>query len=57
MKTARLARNWSQAELAERSLVSGPTVHRIEQGSVAASLGTWLVVLERLGLLAQVLAM
>ena len=53
VKQARLARRWSQAELAERARVSGATVHRIEHGSVAASLGAWLAVLERLGLLGR----
>jgi len=51
VKQARLARNWSQADLAERARISSPTVQRIEQGAVTAALGAWLAVFERLGLL------
>jgi len=51
VRQARLARGWSQAGLAERARISAPTMNRIEQGSVGASLGAWLAVLERLGLL------
>ncbi len=53
VKQARLARGWSQAELAERARLSAPTMHRIEQGSVESSLGAWLAVLERVGLLSR----
>lgn len=53
VKQARLARGWSQAGLAERARISAPTMSRIEQGSVGASLGAWLAVLERLGLLSK----
>lgn len=54
VKQARLARGWSQAELAERSRISVPTMHRIEQGAVATSLGAWLAVMERVGLLPRI---
>ena len=53
VRQARLARLWSQVELAERARTSADTIKRLEQGSVAVSLGAWLGVLERLGLLAQ----
>ncbi len=53
VRQARLARLWSQVELAERGRTSADTIKRLEQGSVAVSLGAWLGVLERLGLLAQ----
>jgi len=51
VRQARLARNWTRQELAERSRVSLATVARIEKGSLSASLGAWLSVLELLGLL------
>jgi transcriptional regulator with XRE-family HTH domain len=53
VRQARQARLWSQVELAERSRTSADTIKRLEKGSVAVSLGAWLGVLERLGLLAQ----
>lgn len=53
VRQARVSRQWTQAELAERARISAPTMQRIEAGSVAVSLGAWLGVLERLGLLAQ----
>jgi transcriptional regulator with XRE-family HTH domain len=51
VKQARLARGWTQAELAERARISAPTMHRLEQGAIESSLGAWLAVFERLGLL------
>ncbi|WP_369925608.1 helix-turn-helix domain-containing protein [Xanthomonas sp. NCPPB 2632] len=51
VKTARLARGWSQVELAERARISAPTMTRLEKGVVSASLGTWLSVFDALGLL------
>lgn len=51
VRQARLARVWTQAELAERARVSLATLKRIEAGAVEASLGSWLSVLDRLGLL------
>lgn len=53
VKQARLARGWSQAELAERARLSAPTMHRLEQGAVSTSLGTWLAVFQQLGLLGR----
>ena len=55
VKQARLARSWSQAELAERARISAPTMHRIEKGAVETSLGAWLAVFERLGLLSRLI--
>lgn len=51
VRQARLARRWSLVELSERARVSLATMKRVEAGSLAASLGTWLSLLERLGLL------
>lgn len=51
VRQARLARRWTLDELAERSRISLATLKRIEAGSVATSLGGWLTVLERVGLL------
>ena len=51
VKTARLARGWSQAELAERARISPATMSRIEKGAVGSTLGAWLSVINRLGLL------
>jgi transcriptional regulator with XRE-family HTH domain len=51
VRQARLARRWTLAELAERARVSPATLKRIEKGAPSASLGVWLAVLERLGLL------
>jgi transcriptional regulator with XRE-family HTH domain len=51
VRQARVARGWTQAELAERSRVSAQTMRRIEHGNVAVALGAWLGVLERVGLI------
>lgn len=51
VRQARLARRWTLVELAERSRVSTATLKRIEGGALSASLGAWLAVLERVGLL------
>lgn len=51
IRTARIARQFSQAELAERARVSQPTVTRIEQGQPGVALWAWLNVMEALGLL------
>lgn len=51
VRAARVARRWTQTELAERSRVSTQTMRRIEHGNVAVALGAWLGVLERLGLI------
>lgn len=51
---ARLARRMPQAELALRARTSVATLHRIEHGAVETSLGTWLSVMEQVGLLKPV---
>ncbi len=51
VRQARLARAWTQSELAERARIGLATLKRIEGGAVEASLGAWLSVLDRLGLL------
>jgi transcriptional regulator with XRE-family HTH domain len=51
VKQARLARGWTLAELAERSRVSLATTKRIEKGTSSASLASWLLLFDRLGLL------
>lgn len=53
VRSARLARGWSQESLAERARVSPATMNRLEQGGVNVALGTWLAALERLGLLSK----
>lgn len=56
VREARLARRMPQTELAARAKTSKPTVIRIEKGSVETALGTWLAVMEQLGLLKHVTA-
>ncbi len=51
VKNARKARGWSQESLAERARISPATMNRLEKGNVSISLGTWLAVMDRLGLL------
>lgn len=51
VRKARVARQWTVAELAERARVSVATLKRIESGALSVSLGAWLAVLERVGLL------
>jgi transcriptional regulator with XRE-family HTH domain len=51
IRTARIARKFSQAELAERARISQPTVARIERGQPGVALWAWLNVMEALGLL------
>jgi len=53
VREARLARQWTLAELAERSRISTATLKRVEGGALSASLGAWLAVLERVGLLSR----
>ena len=53
VRQARLARQWTLANLAERARVSIATLKRIEGGSLSASLGAWLGVVERVGLLSR----
>ncbi|PKL94560.1 MAG: hypothetical protein CVV18_08570 [Gammaproteobacteria bacterium HGW-Gammaproteobacteria-8] len=53
VRQARVARNWTMAELAERARVSLATLKRIEGGSLSTSLGAWLAVFERVGLMSR----
>ncbi len=53
VREARLARRMPQTELAARAKTSPATVIRIEKGSVETALGTWLLVMQQLGLLKQ----
>lgn len=55
VREARLARRMPQTELATRAKTSKLTVIRIEKGAVETALGTWLSVMEQVGLLGQVL--
>lgn len=57
VREARLARRMPQTELAARARTSPATVIRIEKGSVETALGTWLSVMEQIGLLKQVQAL
>jgi transcriptional regulator with XRE-family HTH domain len=57
VREARLARRMPQAELAARARTSRPTIDRIEKGGVETALGTWLAVMEQVGLLGQILGM
>lgn len=57
VRDARLARRMPQTELAVRAKTSKLTIMRIERGAVETALGTWLRVLEQLGLLGQVMAL
>ncbi|MBN8713790.1 MAG: helix-turn-helix domain-containing protein [Xanthomonadales bacterium] len=54
VRQARIARKWTMAELAERARVSLATLKRIEGGSLSTSMGAWLAVLERVGLMSRV---
>ena len=56
IREARLARRMPQTELAARAKTSKLTVIRIEKGAVETALGTWLSVMEQLGLLKLVMA-
>lgn len=51
VRQARLARRWTIEELAERARIGTATLKRIEKGAPSATLGAWLSVFERLGLL------
>jgi DNA-binding XRE family transcriptional regulator len=57
VREARLARRMPQTELAVRARTSVPTIHRMEKGAVETALGTWLSVMEHVGLLPQVMGM
>lgn len=51
VRDARLARRWTQAELAERARLGVATIKRIESGSPAPSLSSWLAAMEAVGAL------
>ena len=51
VKRARLARNLSQADLAERARVSPGSIHRLERAEPGVALWVWLNAMEALGLL------
>ena len=51
VRQARLARQWTIAELAERARIGTATVKRLEKGAPSVSLGVWLSAFERLGML------
>jgi transcriptional regulator with XRE-family HTH domain len=51
VRQARLARQWTLAELAERARIGTATLKRIEKGAPSVSLGVWLSTFECLGLL------
>lgn len=51
VRTARLARNMTQAAAAERARMSAFTWMKIERGDISVSMGAWLSALECLGLL------
>lgn len=55
VREARLARRMPQAELAARARTSRSTIDRIEKGGVETALGTWLAVMEQVGLLGRIL--
>jgi transcriptional regulator with XRE-family HTH domain len=57
VRQGRLARRWTIAELAERARVGTATLKRVEKGSTSVSLGVWLALFERLGLLPAVTAL
>lgn len=51
VRDARLAHRWTQAELAERARLGVATIKRIERGSPAPSLSSWLAAMEAVGVL------
>lgn len=51
VRQGRLARQWTIDELAERARIGTATLKRIEKGAPSVTLGVWLSVFERLGLL------
>lgn len=53
VRNARVARGWSRQELAERAKSSQPTLQRLEAGGVEVAMGTWLSVMDVLGMLTQ----
>jgi transcriptional regulator with XRE-family HTH domain len=51
VQRARLARNLTQADLAERARVSPGSIHRLERAEPGIALWVWLNAMEALGLL------
>jgi len=51
LRAARVARRRTLDDAAERARVSRRTLHRIESGDVAVAFGSWLAVIDSLGLL------
>ena len=51
IRLARIARNRSREDLAQRSKMSRNTLARLESGDVAVRMGAWLSALEATGLL------
>jgi DNA-binding XRE family transcriptional regulator len=51
LRAGRIARRETLADAAERARVSRRTLHRIESGDLAVAFGSWLAVIESLGLL------
>lgn len=51
IRAARLARNATQASIAERARMSALTLLKIERGDVSVALGCWLAAMEQVGLL------
>lgn len=54
LRQARVARGWSQQEMAERLVLSVPTIHAIESGSVKVSLENYLRVLDLMNMANQI---
>jgi len=53
VRMARLARNMTRIDFAERARISAPTLDRIERGDVAVRMGSWLLALQVCNLLHQ----
>lgn len=51
VRAARLARNATQENMAERARMSALTWLKIEKGRVSVAMGSWLAALEQTGLL------
>lgn len=51
VRLARLARNMTRVDFADRSRISAPTLDRIERGDVAVRMGAWLLALQTCNLL------
>ncbi len=51
VRQARLARNRTREDFAQRARISAPTLDRLERGDVAVRMGAWLAALETSNLL------